>query len=62
MSNHPNKTAIMNLLGIVTGVCLFLILCHMFKLLGKKGTVLNDKDRNETGHGLKKMVESRVIK
>ena len=62
MSNYPNKTAIMNLLGIVTGVCLFLIFWHMFKLLGKRGAVPDDNGRNETGRGLRKTVESRVIK
>lgn len=62
MPNYTNKTTIMNLLGIVIGVCLFFIFCHMFKLLGKRGTLPDDKDRNEAGYGLRKTVESRVIK
>ena len=62
MSNYPNKTAIVNLLGIVTGVCLLLTLWHMFKLLGIRGTLPDDKGRNDAGHGLRKTVESRVIK
>jgi len=62
VSSYPNKTAIMNMLGIVTEVCLFLIFWHMFKLLGKRDTVPNNNGRNETGHGLRKTVESRVIK
>ena len=62
VSNYPNKTAFVNLLGIVTGVCLLLMVWHMFKLLGKRGILPNDNGRNETSHGLRKMVESRVIK
>ena len=36
MPNYTNKITIMNLLGIIIGVCLFLMFCHMLKLLGKR--------------------------
>jgi len=62
VSNYPNKNAILNLLGVVTGVCLLLMVWHMVKLLGKRGTLQDDEGRNEAGRGPRKTVESRVIK
>jgi hypothetical protein len=61
VSNYSNKSAIVNLLGIVTGVCLAMAIWSVARLLGRKAVLSDYGRQNDAGNNPRKKVDCRVI-
>lgn len=61
MYNYSNKNAAVNLLGIVTGVCLALVVWSVAKLLSKNAALSDNEGQNDPGNNRRKTVDCRVI-
>jgi hypothetical protein len=61
VSNYSNKSAIVNLLGIVTGVCLALAIWSVARLLGGKAVMSDNGRQNDAGNNPRKKIDCRVI-
>jgi hypothetical protein len=59
--NYSNKNAAVNLLGIVTGVCLALVVWSVAKLLSKNAALSDCEGQNESDGSRRKTVDCRVI-
>jgi hypothetical protein len=59
--NYSNKNAAVNLLGIVTGVCLALVVWSVAKLLSKNAALSDNEGQNDAGNNRRKTVDCRVI-
>jgi hypothetical protein len=59
--NYLNKNAAVNLLGIVTGVCLALVVWSVAKLLSKNAALSDCEGQNDPDSSHRKTVDCRVI-
>jgi hypothetical protein len=61
VSNYSNKNAVVNLLGIVTGLCLLFVLWSVARLLGKKAVLSDSGRQNDAGNNHRKKIDCTVI-